>query len=135
MWTHQLLLQLLGDRAGEPSSPYTRLPQATNMRVAIRRGLRVGQLAGTPVEDLGVTPTVQHALTRADILNGNVDLLERAGQILAGMLVRRLTVTITRTGTTSASVAVQAGPVQAGAVVVAEGYERGVLVAARRVAV
>ncbi len=80
VWTHQLLLQLVGDRASEPGSPYAPLPKQANMRVAIRRGLRVGALSGTPVEDLGVTPTVQHAMTRNDVLHGNVDLLDRAGR-------------------------------------------------------
>ncbi|MFT4164903.1 MAG: S41 family peptidase [Microlunatus sp.] len=160
VWTHQLLLQLLGDRAGEPASPYTKLPQGTNMRVAIRRGLRVGALAGTPVEDLGVTPTMQHALTRADILNGNVDLLNRAGEILAEMPVRRLVVTATRAGSelsivvdadgidrvdvsvngrpigspdvAGAPVTVTTTGVAPAAVVLAEGYRKGSLVAARR---
>ena len=100
VWTHQLLMQLVGDRASEPGSPYAPLPKGANMRVAIRRGLRVGALSGTPVEDLGVAPTVQHAMTKADILSGNVDLLEKAGEILAGLPARRLDVTaaFTRVG-------------------------------------
>lgn len=98
VWTHQLLIELLGDRASEPGSPYAQLPKGANMRVAVRRGLRVGALAGTPVEDLGVMPTVSHALTTADVLNGNVDLLERAGEILAGLPVRRLQVSAIAVG-------------------------------------
>ena len=71
-----------GRRPGQqPTSPYAQLPKGANMRVAIRRGLRVGALSGTPVEDLGVAPTVQHAMTKADILSGNVDLLDKAGEI------------------------------------------------------
>ena len=163
VWTHQLLLQLLGDRSSDASSPYAKLPQGTNMRVAIRRGLRVGTLAGTPVEDLGVTPTVQHALTKADILNGNVDLLNRAGKLLAAMPVRRLAVAATRTGSdlnivvdadgidrvdvsvngrpvaspdvAKASVTVTTTGVASGAVVLVEGYQKGALVAARRLVV
>jgi hypothetical protein len=131
------------------------------MRVAIRRGLRVGALSGTPVEDLGVPPTVQHAMTRADVLNGNVDLLDRAGEILAGMAVRQLAVTTAFTrvglrieitaagldrvdvyvdGRPIASVDVGADPVvlselhgSVGAMVLVEGYAAGELVAARRV--
>lgn len=163
VWTHQLLLQLLGDRASEPGSPYAQLPKATNMRVAIRRGLRVGTLAGTPVEDLGVKPTVQHALTRDDILHGNVDLLDRAGEILAGLPVRRLEVTATRTGSdlnivvgadgidrvdlsvngrpisspdvAGTPVTLTATGVAPTAVVLAEGYQKGTLVATRRLRV
>ncbi len=63
------------------------------MRVAIRRTLRVGaQTAGTPVEDLGVVPDERHAMTRRDVLEGNLDLLDRAGAILAGAQTRRLAV-------------------------------------------
>ena len=39
-------------------------PNGANMRVAIRRTLRVGALSGTPVEDLGVTPTRGTRMTR-----------------------------------------------------------------------
>lgn len=161
VWTHQLLLQLLGDRASEPGSPYAQLPKGTNMRVAIRRGLRVGALSGTPVEDLGVTPTQLHAMTRNDILAGNVDLLDRAGEILSGLPSRRLDLTVTATGADLqieletagldrldvyldgrpiASPDVTEGPTTlsatgagAGAVVLAEGFEQGQLVASRRV--
>ena len=52
------------------------------MRVSIRRTLRVGALAGTPVEDLGVVTNERHHMTRDDLINGNVDLLDRAGEIL-----------------------------------------------------
>jgi hypothetical protein len=65
------------------------------MRVAIRRTIRVGPRAGTPVEDLGVTPDVRHRMTANDVLQGNVDLLERAGQLLAAIPVRRLDVVVT----------------------------------------
>ena len=65
------------------------------MRVSIRRTLRVGPLAGTPVEDLGVTPDVRHHMTRNDVLSDNVDLLEQAGQLLAALPVRSLVVTVT----------------------------------------
>lgn len=169
VWTHQLLLQLLGDRASEPGSPYAQLPKGTNMRVSIRRGLRVGALAGTPVEDLGVTPTVPYALTRADVLNGNVDLLDAAGKLLTTQPVRRLVVTPTPTagtltigvdsaGLDRVDVFVNGRPVDSvdvtgvpitvtaalgggagagagadGSVVLVEGYERGKLVASRRV--
>ncbi len=97
VWTLQLLQQLM---AGDPASPYRSLPQGANMRVAIRRGLRVGALAGTPVEDLGVVPDQVHPLTRDDVLSGNKDLLDEAGEILAAMPVRRLDVAATLAGTT-----------------------------------
>ena len=60
------------------------------MRVAIRRTLRVGRLSGTPVEDLGVVPDERHDMTRRDVLQNNVDLLEKAGSLLAAMPRHRL---------------------------------------------
>ncbi|MFI6093918.1 S41 family peptidase [Lentzea sp. NPDC051213] len=95
VWTHGLLATLLKIPApGDPESPYKTLPNRANMRVSIRRTLRVGKLAGTPVEDLGVRPTHQHRLTRADLLQGNTDLLARAGSLLAALPVRRLGVAV-----------------------------------------
>ncbi len=93
VWTHGLLTQLLQVPTPDPASPYVALPHGANMRVAIRRTLRVGaQTAGTPVEDLGVVPDERHAMTRRDVLEGNLDLLDRAGAILAGAQTRRLAV-------------------------------------------
>lgn len=91
VWTHGLLSQLLQQPPpADSASPYRALPNNANMRVAIRRTLRVGALSGTPVEDLGVSPDVVHRLTRDDLLAGNVDLLDAAGELLAAMPVRRL---------------------------------------------
>ncbi|UOY02297.1 hypothetical protein [Blastococcus sp. PRF04-17] len=38
-------------------------------------------------------PDVRHEMTRRDVLEGNVDLMERAGSLLAGKPRRRLDVT------------------------------------------
>src|SRR5262245_52445577 len=95
VWTLSLLKQLLEVPTSEPNSPYKDLPKGAGMRVAIRRTLRVGPLSGTPVEDLGVTPDVRHRMTANDVLQGNIDLLERAGQLLAALPVRTLLVTAT----------------------------------------
>ena len=101
VWTHGLLATLLNEPPPpDPTSPYEALPNGANMRVAIRRTLRVGELSGTPVEDLGVRPHATHQLTRADLLDGNVDLLDAAGALLAAMPVRRLGVTTSLAGTT-----------------------------------
>jgi hypothetical protein len=94
VWTHGLLSSLLQVAPADPGSPYQALPKGANMRVSVRRTLRVGRLAGTPVEDLGVTPDVRHRMTRRDVLEGNVDLLERAGRLLAGLPVRKLVVAV-----------------------------------------
>ena len=93
VWTHGLLTQLLQLPTPDPTSPYVALPNGANMRVSIRRTLRVGEhSAGTPVEDLGVTPDELHRMTRRDVLDGNADLLDRAGVILAQGQPRRLDV-------------------------------------------
>jgi hypothetical protein len=93
VWTHGLLKALLEIPSRHPRTPYTNLPKQADMRVSIRRTLRVGALAGTPVEDLGVPSDVRHEMTRRDVLEGNLDLLDAAGALLAGMPVRRLDVT------------------------------------------
>jgi hypothetical protein len=91
VWPHQLL-SALRNTPPDPDSPYALLPKQADMRVSIRRTLRVGALAGTPVEDLGVRPDVRHELTRRDVLAGNLDLLDAAGALLAGRPVRCLRV-------------------------------------------
>ena len=90
VWTHALLKQLSELPTPDANSPYKTLPQQANMRVSIRRTLRVGAQSGTPLEDLGVVPNVRHRMTRDDLLAGNKDLLDRAGALLAAMPVRRL---------------------------------------------
>lgn len=96
VWTHGLLKALMEIPEPDPESPYQELPKGANMRVSIRRTLRVGARAGTPVEDLGVRPDHRHLMTRDDLLAGNVDLLERAAELLAGMPEHRVTVACTR---------------------------------------
>ncbi len=82
----------------DPESPYVALPKQADVRVSIRRTLRVGGLAGTPVEDLGVTPDHRHEMTPRDVLENDVDLVEPAGQLLAAMPRRRLDVTASLSG-------------------------------------
>jgi hypothetical protein len=101
VWTQGLLATLLNEPPPpDPTSPCEALPNGANMRVAIRRTLRVGELSGTPVEDLGVRPDATHQMTRSDLLEGNVDLLDAAGALLAAMPNRRLGVTTALSGTT-----------------------------------
>lgn len=77
-----------------PGSVYEALPNGAGMRVSMRRTLRVGRRAGAPLEDLGVVPSNRHFLTRNDLLNGNEDLINAAGALLAAQPVRALKVTI-----------------------------------------
>ena len=55
------------------------------MRMAVKRAIRVGNNNGTPLEDSGVVPDYLHNMTRNDVLNGNVDLIEKAASILETM--------------------------------------------------
>jgi Peptidase family S41 len=107
VWTHGLLTNLLAFPPADAGSPYAALPKGANMRVAIRRTLRVGSLAGTPVEDLGVQPSQRHRMTRRDVLEDNQDLLDRAGALLAAMPLHRLEVTATLVADGTLTVALQ----------------------------
>ncbi|MEU0089229.1 S41 family peptidase [Kribbella sp. NPDC006257] len=164
VWTHGLLATLLNEPPPpDPTSPYVALPNGANMRVAIRRTLRVGELSGTPVEDLGVRPDATHKMTRADLLEGNKDLLDAAGALLAAMPTRSLGVTTALAGTTltvgldvdaidrvdlylddrpissedlgAAPLSIDILDVTAGQLLRADGYEAGELVASRRVTI
>jgi hypothetical protein len=64
-------------------NPFVALPGQAGMRVAVRRSTRVGERSGVPLEDLGVAPDKRYYMTRADLLQHNVDLIARAARILA----------------------------------------------------
>ena len=97
VWEHSFLSSLFQTAAGQPlpDSPFKPLPGGTNMRVAMRRSLRVGPQAGTEVEDLGIVPDEFHAMTRNDVLNGNGDLMEAATALLTTMPIFALSVQTT----------------------------------------
>ena len=93
------------------------------MRVSIRRTLRVGEQAGTPVENLGVTPDERYFMTKNDLLNSNEDLINHATEILSKLPVRHLdirtepsvaglTVTATTSGLSRLDVYIDGRPVQ-----------------------
>ncbi len=79
VWELGLLQQLLPGA----NSPFKPMPKGASFRVAIRRTMRVNDHAGVPVEDLGVIPDIVHKMTRNDLLQDNVDLIARAGKVLA----------------------------------------------------
>jgi hypothetical protein len=87
VWTHDLLQQFLSGA----DSPFKPLPNGASFRVAVRRTTRVGERTSVPVEDLGVVPDVVHAMTRDDVLNGNVDLINEAAKILSTITASSLT--------------------------------------------
>ena len=156
VWDHADLLQYLD----VSPNPFTALPGEAGMRVAARRSTRVGTRSGVPLEDLGVVPNERYYMTRADLLNHNVDLIERAAKILKGKLsfplqlrhgaapLSKLRVTsknIDRVdlivdGRPALSKDVRArtmeialpNPVRSGSRIVAEGYRGGMLVSSAR---
>jgi hypothetical protein len=67
-----------------PDGPFTALPGGAEFRVALRRTLRVGKLAGQPLEDFGVRAEATHRLTRRDLLDNNADLMDHAIGLLKG---------------------------------------------------
>jgi hypothetical protein len=88
VWDYRTLMEALPDHV-KP------LPKKASMRVAIRRTSRVGPRAGDPLEDLGVTPTHIHRMTRRDLLERNVDLIATAAQVLAEQPRRTLVAEMT----------------------------------------
>ncbi|HEU4422437.1 MAG TPA: S41 family peptidase [Pilimelia sp.] len=84
VWTHQLFI----DRW--PEGPVRSLPRGAQLRVALRRSLRVGKRSGQPVEDFGVIPDVLYRMTARDVTDNNADLMERAGELLADGTPRQL---------------------------------------------
>ncbi|MFI5889589.1 S41 family peptidase [Actinoplanes sp. NPDC051513] len=78
VWTHRDL------REAWPDGPFTALPNDAQFSVALRRSLRVGNLAGQPLEDFGVRADERHKLTRRDLLEYNADLIGRAIELLRG---------------------------------------------------
>jgi hypothetical protein len=73
---------LLGVLKKNPASPFKELPKGAEMIVAMRRSIRVGPRAGSPLEEFGVEPDQIHLMTRRDILENNCDLLARAARII-----------------------------------------------------
>jgi C-terminal processing protease CtpA/Prc len=85
VWSHYILRTLMEAPSGASGipSPYVPLPHGADLRVAVRRTVRVGSKAGDVVEDLGITPDHVHRMTRRDLLEGNHDLIDEATRLLA----------------------------------------------------
>lgn len=95
VWSHDLLLHLLQNNS---HSPYKPLPSNADMRVSIRRTIRVGKSNGTVLEDFGVVPDILHPMSRDDLLNDNIDLLAMAAQIINEKPARFLNANIVSQG-------------------------------------
>ncbi|MGD1092233.1 MAG: S41 family peptidase [Bryobacteraceae bacterium] len=83
VWEHDDLEDPLPDL-------FTALPDGTGMRVAVRRSTRVGDRAGMVLEELGVTPDMQHKMTLNDLFKDNVDLIAAAAAVLKDEILRVL---------------------------------------------
>lgn len=95
VWGHELLLTMFPGA----DSPFKPLPNKASFRVAVRRCTRVGKRSGVLVEDLGVVPDEIHRMTRRDVLHGNADLINHAGEMLATMPVHAVTAKVRSEGT------------------------------------
>ncbi|MDM7854766.1 S41 family peptidase [Cellulomonas alba] len=60
------------------------LPPGIGFAVSVRRMVRSGRSAGLAIEDVGVVGDEQYEMTERDIVDGNHDLLEFCGALLAG---------------------------------------------------
>ncbi len=87
VWEYPLISELVDDPDQFPAS----LPGRASFRFAVRRVTRVGANAGLPLEDLGVRPDSTHQITRRDLLERNLDLIDSAATLLAGLPNQRLT--------------------------------------------
>jgi hypothetical protein len=82
VWSHGVLRRL-AEEDEEAGERYRALPHGSDLRVAIRRTVRVGPNAGDIVEDIGVVPDAIHRMTHRDVLEGNLDLIDFAAEILS----------------------------------------------------
>lgn len=73
---------LLGSLPTSGDFPFRPLPGGADLSVVIRRLLRVGPNAGTPLEDYGVIPDKHHVTTRNDIVADDADLMRTASELL-----------------------------------------------------
>lgn len=78
VWDYPLISSLFDKPAQFPAT----LPNNASFSFAVRRVTRVGRNAGVPIEDLGVQPDERHSITRRDVLERNVELIEAAAKLL-----------------------------------------------------
>ncbi len=63
------------------------LPLGISYTVSFRRAIRIGDSAGMSIEDLGVSGHERRSVTKRDLTNGNADLLNFCGGLLAAEIV------------------------------------------------
>ena len=103
VWTHTDIENYLRQGTGDSDSQIKSLPNESEMRVAMRRSLRIREREGMPLEELGVVPDASlyisestgiHKMTKQDLLSDNIDLINHAASILAKMPVYKLSLEI-----------------------------------------
>ncbi|WP_164842683.1 S41 family peptidase [Actinoplanes solisilvae] len=92
------ITDLIGALSGQADVPFKSLPLGAGLSLVIRRVLRVGANAGTPLEDYGVVPDQRHHTTRRDILQDDADLMTAAAGLLDKAPQRRFDVTLSEAG-------------------------------------
>lgn len=79
-WPDQVQEALLGTGEFEQLP----LPAGTGYSISVRRATRgAGEAVGAPIEDVGVRGHRLYAMTRTDLIEGNRDLLNFCGRLLA----------------------------------------------------
>ncbi len=85
VWQHSFLRNVLETKSstkGESGIQLPKLAKGADVSVAIRRSLRVGPDAGTPLEDIGVVPDFVYSMTLRDLFRKNMDLFEQSVELL-----------------------------------------------------
>lgn len=101
VWTHFLLRILaMPPEVSTNSGVQTmeELPRNADFRVSARRMLRAVDNAGMPLEDFGVEPDERHYMTRRDLLEGNIDLINHATKLLAAEKPHRMNTQLIKDG-------------------------------------
>lgn len=91
VWYPAHVAEALGGTSAAPEP----LPKGVMYTIAFRRAVRVGDVAGTGIEDLGIPGHVRRPLTKTDLTKGNSDLMEFCGRLLISEPVTDLTTRIT----------------------------------------
>jgi hypothetical protein len=89
---------LLDSLPAAPDSPFRPLPGFAELSLVVRRVLRVGPNAGAPLEDYGVRSKHRHEPTRSDIMNDDADLMVAAARLLDKGVPRRFDVELSEAG-------------------------------------
>ncbi len=78
VWRSDVLRSILAGTGHELGT----LPGGVGFTMSVRRATRVGSSEGAPIEDLGIAGHRPYAMTKRDLLEGNVDLLSMCAQLI-----------------------------------------------------